>query len=173
MTEWRKIGDTDYFVSNDGGIKSGKTNKLLKPNKHSGGYRIVHLRHDGKRLARYVHRLVAEAFIDNPMALKEVNHLNFDRADNRLSNLEWCDRSRNISHALVAGRKKSVKRHKIRKEVHSMIGKRRVAEIAKHFGVDRSLIQNLAKEIFSTEQMKAMALVLRPKRERNNKGQWT
>lgn len=173
MTEWKQIGEMDYFVNDLGQVRGGKTGKILKPNKHRGGYRVVHLRHGGKRSAKYVHRLVAEAFLENKNWLKEVNHLNFDRTDNRLSNLEWCDRSRNVNHAILAGRNKNVKRHDIRNSVHFMLGKMRVVEIADHFKVEATVIRNLAKEIFTTEQMKAMALVLRPERSRTDKGQWS
>jgi hypothetical protein len=53
-----------------------------------------------KQLAKdyYVHRLVCSLFTKNPLNKKEVNHINYDKSDNRLSNLEWCTRQENISH---------------------------------------------------------------------------
>jgi len=51
-----------------------------------------------------VHRLVAESFLDNPQEFKEVNHKDCDRLNNKLSNLEWCDRKYNHHHAIKSGR---------------------------------------------------------------------
>ena len=53
-----------------------------------------------------VHRLVAEAFLPNPLMMPVVNHLNHDRADNRASNLEWTTQAQNLKHADAAGRMK-------------------------------------------------------------------
>jgi hypothetical protein len=63
------------------------------------GYVVVCLSTDGKNKAFSVHRLVAQSFIPNPEGLKEVNHINGDKSDNRVENLEWSDRSRNITHS--------------------------------------------------------------------------
>ena len=49
--------------------------------------------------SRFVHRLVAETFLPNPHNLREVNHINRNRSDNRIENLEWCDKWHNMEHA--------------------------------------------------------------------------
>lgn len=64
--------------------------KILKDSKSANGYLKVDLYANGKRKTCYVHRLVAQAFLPNPEELTYVNHKNEVKADNRLSNLEWC-----------------------------------------------------------------------------------
>lgn len=62
------------------------------------GYLAIKLNHDGKH-TRYGHRMVAEAFIPNPLNLKEVNHKDGNKRNNAVQNLEWADRKSNIEHA--------------------------------------------------------------------------
>jgi len=62
------------------------------------GYRVVNVFCDGKWRLKKVHRLVAKAFIPNPNGLPEVNHINSDRTDNNVSNLEWVTSQENIAH---------------------------------------------------------------------------
>jgi len=88
-----------YKVSNLGNVKSvifsarGKENllSLLK----GKDYLLVRLYKDGKGSMQRVHRLVAEAFIENPNGYPVVNHKNWDKHDNRAENLEWCTYSYN------------------------------------------------------------------------------
>lgn len=61
------------------------------------GYLQVSLSKDGKKTKRYVHDLVAEAFIPNPNNLKEVNHKDYNKANNRVTNLEWCTHQENMT----------------------------------------------------------------------------
>lgn len=57
------------------------------------------------RSSHLVHRLVAQAFIENPLNLPEVNHIDADRKNNNVANLEWCDRAGNTLHAYNLGNK--------------------------------------------------------------------
>lgn len=110
----------DYEVSNLGNVKSNKggMQHLLKPfkanssKKHEdekGFYLSVRLLENGKEKDFRVHRLVAMAFIPNPLNLPQVNHKNGIRNDNRVENLEWCDNSYNIWHSYnVLGNKSSL-----------------------------------------------------------------
>ena len=61
-------------------------------------YQMVMLMVNGKQKAFYVHRLVAQAFISNPDNLPEVNHINEDKYDNRVENLEWCTHNYNMNY---------------------------------------------------------------------------
>lgn len=96
MEIWKDVSEYDgYQVSNLGRVKSLNYNKtgvekILKPIM-SNRYLSVHLWKDGKAKMRRVHRIVAEAFLDNPDNLPQINHKNEIKTDNRVENLEWCD----------------------------------------------------------------------------------
>lgn len=95
---WKNIvGYEDrYMVSNLGRVKSvinGK-DKILQLQKDNN-YFFVCLRKDGNAKFFRVHRLVASAFVDNPNNYPVVNHINWDKHDNRAENLEWCTYSYN------------------------------------------------------------------------------
>lgn len=89
-----------YQVSNFGRVKSNKFGKerILKPFTNSTGYLLVSLCKDGKVKAFTVHRLVAEAFIDNPDNLPQVNHRDENKLNNNVDNLEWCTNEYNINY---------------------------------------------------------------------------
>lgn len=114
MEEWKTINGYEglYEVSNFGRIVSMMTNKILKPNvRNKGGYLYVNLYKESKAKKYYIHRLVAEAFLDNPNRLEEVNHINCDKTDNSLNNLEWCDRRTNLEHSYAHGLKRAGEKH--------------------------------------------------------------
>ena len=89
-----------YQISNFGNVKSlhyknGNKEKILKAIPHKDGYLFVSLGHQN---IRAIHRLVAEAFIPNPDGLPQVNHINEDKTDNRVENLEWVTAKENMNH---------------------------------------------------------------------------
>ena len=89
-----------YVINKDGTIY-GKRGKLLKLHKCTSGYYQLNI---GKPTKSYlVHRLVAELFIPNPENLPEVNHIDGDKTNNNVKNLEWCTRSQNIQHGTKIG----------------------------------------------------------------------
>ena len=92
-----------YEVSNGGRVRNRRTGKMLTPRKDRGGYMTVRLQVEGRTATRFVHRLVAEAFIDSKPGLEIVNHLNGDKTDNRADNLEWTTHAGNIRHAYRTG----------------------------------------------------------------------
>ena len=94
-----------YLASEDGKIYSKRSNKFLKPATTKDGYLQVSLvGENGKQYSYKVHRLIAMTFIDNPNNLPEVNHIDFDRLDNFVNNLEWCNHYDNIKHSRDAGK---------------------------------------------------------------------
>ena len=100
--EWRDVVGYEglYQVSSEGRVKSFKWNKerFLKPRGNRGGYLQVNLYAGGGKPKKfYVHRLVCEAFHDNPDNKPQVNHVNEDKADNRACNLEWCTAEENTN----------------------------------------------------------------------------
>lgn len=101
MEEWKQIKDfPKYAISSEGQIKNEK-GRILKPYvNHKGYFKIGLIGDDKKMHKKRVHRLVAETFIPNTDNLPEVNHLNFNKQDNRVENLEWCTDDQNREHFL-------------------------------------------------------------------------
>lgn len=109
---WKTIDGYDgrYQVSNYGNVRSvysGSRFKVRKPQVHeikkhdnSAGYIRVQLYKNGIPKKFLVHRLVAEAFCENPNEYKYVNHKDFDRKNNNADNLEWCTCSQNVLHSV-------------------------------------------------------------------------
>lgn len=97
---WKVINEfPNYSVSDDGRVKNNKTGKILAPSPDSNGYLSVGLYRDGKHTTKRIHKLVAEAFIPNPLNLHEVNHIDGNKNNNDKSNLEYCTRSYNMLHS--------------------------------------------------------------------------
>lgn len=99
--EWRDIKDFEglYRISNYGRIKS-KRNRILREAHNQKGYSQICLFKDSEKHTRKVHRLVAQAFIPNPDNLPEINHIDKDKTNNTMNNLEWCDTLYNINYSL-------------------------------------------------------------------------
>ena len=98
-------GYENYLVSEDGQIYNSKTGRTLKPSPSANGYYRVGLRKEGQTKTMYVHRIVAEAFIPNPNNYNEVNHIDEDKANNTVENLEWVAHKSNVNHATCQQRK--------------------------------------------------------------------
>jgi hypothetical protein len=121
---WKPVKDYEdlYEVNQYGEIKSLKNQIILKAffNKKTG-YLYYNLYRNGKKKLARGHRVVGEAFLENPLCKPQINHKNLDRADNRLKNLEWCTNAENQLHAFRVGGKvtwnkglKLVKRSKMK-----------------------------------------------------------
>ena len=132
MEKWKNIlgFDGNYQISNYGNVKSFINNIILKPSiaskrNNKQGYKVVNLK--GKLY--YIHRLVAEAFIPNIANKPQINHIDGNKLNNKVDNLEWCTNSENIKHAYKIGLKE-YKEEKIslkQKEWHREFGKKYAA----------------------------------------------
>jgi len=115
MEIWKNIKDYEglYQVSNTGKVKSLKRvslnsgsysgsvlvkEKELKQTINKYGYHVVTLFKNGVRKFMTVHRLVAQEFIYRPNEYREVNHLDLNKSNNHVTNLQWCNREQNINH---------------------------------------------------------------------------
>lgn len=114
IEDWKDIKNYEglYQVSNLGNVRRMKfINNIIKKNKiysiskgkNNSGYLKVSLYKDNKMKNKLVHRLVAEAFIPNPNNLPQVNHIDGNKLNNNVSNLEWCSQSQNMKHAYKLG----------------------------------------------------------------------
>ena len=110
--KWKIIeGFPKYLISNKGRIKILSTLEDKKVFVKDDGY-IATTLGNGKQSYKYVHRLVAEAFIKNKHNKPQVNHINGIKGDNRAENLEWVTPAENIRHAIDTGLLKYKKKEK-------------------------------------------------------------
>lgn len=136
MEEWKDVVGYEglYEVSNLGNVRSlsrtahvvrGKSEytysvcgKVIVPQRRQHGYLAVCLYGHGGKNGRFtqksVHRIVAEAFIENPMGYEEVNHKNEDKTDNRAENLEWCTHKQNTLYGTAIQRRVEKVRNGVR-----------------------------------------------------------
>lgn len=92
--------DYDYLIDTEGNVY-----RKLTPSQHPQGYLRLGLRTKGVRKYFNVHRLVAQTFVPNPNNKPFVNHIDGNKANNCVENLEWCDQSENMLHAYNIGLK--------------------------------------------------------------------
>ncbi len=99
------FGKNNYFIYKDGKVENIKTGRFLKCQVDKDGYRRIGLHNGscGKRIVKYfkVHRLLAIAYIPNPLNKPQIDHINRDRSDNRLCNLRWVTVKENANNRTV------------------------------------------------------------------------
>ena len=157
---WRPVVGCEglYEVSNLGRVRSvpkvGFSKQLiLKQQDERHGYKRMRLTKENRKFCKLVHRMVAEAFIPNPSGKPCVNHINGNKTDNRVENLEWVTYSENYLHAVNHG---LIDKGSIRKAVEASSRTRRsncvrvmrsdgeifesIAEAARSVGVDRAVL---------------------------------
>ena len=106
--EWRALHSFEhYYVSSLGRVASVRNNtarllRLTRQTYRNRTYAYVCLMESGKRRKVRVHRLVAEVFLSNPHNFKEIDHINNDGTDNRISNLRWCTHKENMNNPITA-----------------------------------------------------------------------
>jgi len=103
-----RVPKTNYYVNSKGEVitynwrNTGKR-AVLKPATDKKGYRRVGLIIDGRLVTRKVHRLIANAFIPNPQGKPQVNHIDGNKSNNHVGNLEWVTQSENKKHSFALG----------------------------------------------------------------------
>ena len=156
---WRKVkGFEDYYeVSNTGKVRSisreikrgtkgnyFQEGKEIKPSISNKGYYKIHLWVNGKTYNKNLHRLVAEAFIDNPNNYPIINHKDENPQNNNVENLEWCSYSYNINYGTANDRRKetiSKPIYQLDKETKEIIKKWNCAnDIAQYYNCSRGRI---------------------------------
>ena len=109
-----------YFYNNRYKTKHYRK-KLMKQSEDKQGYKIISLSKNKKQKTYKVHRLIAQTFIKNPDDKKEVNHIDGNKSNNEINNLEWCTRSENQIHAY----KNKLQRQTKKMKIHSIeLGKK-------------------------------------------------
>jgi hypothetical protein len=111
MEIWQNIEGFEglYKVSTKGVVISLGKVQEIKPRKKNNGYLQVKLSKEGKRFHLLLHRVVAKTFILNIDNKPEVNHIDGNKENNNLKNLEWVTSSENQKHAFKIGKQKAIK----------------------------------------------------------------
>lgn len=113
MEVWRAVQEfPQYEVSTLGRIRNIKTRKERKPDMNSCGYGRLRLQVKGGNVRKFIHRCVAEAFLDRPEGKSVVDHIDGNRSNNALTNLRWTTQSENLLNGKV--RKSSLPKNIIR-----------------------------------------------------------
>lgn len=156
MEIWKTIKETNELeVSNLGNVRNTKTKHIYAGGKAINGYIMIHYRPKGKDkyLHLLVHRLVAEAFIDNPNNYPVVNHKDEDKTNNKVDNLEWMTQKDNVNYGSWKERRIATMKNKLKKskylyrtyDINNKLIKEyeTQAECAKDTHVSNTLIQNI------------------------------
>jgi YesN/AraC family two-component response regulator len=147
--------ECDYLlVSNYGTIKNAITGKIYKTSKNSNGYDCLNVVYsNGKRISTFVHRLVADTFLrffDNSNYIFEVNHIDGNKNNNHVTNLEWVTRKENLQHSRDMRLAKSNDHKKFsRQDIDDMIELYKIGfklkEIAKSYNGSSTYISKLMR----------------------------
>ena len=103
---WKQINDyPNYYISNFGNIKRKERLKQIITDR--GGYKVIQLFNNGKPKRYKIHRLVGEAFIENPENKPFIDHIDFDKSNNNVNNLRWVNRIESQQHRSKTTKTKS------------------------------------------------------------------
>lgn len=149
---WSNPIEDNYLVSNFGKVYNIKRNIIMKTRYDRQGYEVLVIQAKGKPINVSVHRLVAKAFLENPLNLPQVNHRDGNKANNIVWNLEWVTASYNNQHAFDLDLRKSGElHHKAKltcadvKDIRHLLSQGvSHRAIEKYFPVGRSTISKIA-----------------------------
>jgi hypothetical protein len=148
---WKDIKSYEgfYQASNLGRIKSVRSEKIMSVKKHSRDYPQINFHVNGVRKLLYVHRIIAETFLENSEKLKTVDHIDENKKNNSAINLKWCSQNENmiIFHSRRLEKKRMQKNMKLTEKdvnhirIESFLFKAKT--LAKGYGVSRSCIDKI------------------------------
>lgn len=135
----------NYEVSSNGQVRNIKTKRILKPWKVPKGYHHVRLAFKGTKDRKYgIHRLVALAFIPNPENKSHVNHIDANKINNSVENLEWVSPEENSRHANINELfKTKLTQNDVIEIKKLLLDNVSQYKIAKQFNVSRTAIANI------------------------------
>lgn len=142
------LTDGNYFASRSGKIFSIGRSKtpggIIKTGLTGRGYPQVSIWFDGKRRNKTVHKLVALTHLPNPENHKQVNHKNGKKADNRASNLEWCNSFYNVGHSFEVLNRIGPNRKLNRVQIIEILAYKHTAKsLMKRFKISRDTIEKI------------------------------
>ena len=156
MTKDIKDYEGLYFLDDKGNVfsypkKTRKDIRQIYPSLQKTGYVAIDLCKDGKVKKYLLHRLMALAFLENPQAKPQVNHINGIKTDNRIQNLEWNTRSENQKHSIkiglrtANGEKNSQSKLNEQEVLYIIKSKEKGSMLAKKFNISHSTICDIRK----------------------------
>lgn len=118
-SEWMPVKGLEglYEVNRDGVVRRKETQKVLKAFPNHKGYLNVVMHKNSKPISRTIHRIVAEAFIPNELNYPQVNHIDANKLNNNVNNLEWVTNLQNMKHAIEHG---CFKNHSIKQRLAAL-----------------------------------------------------
>lgn len=136
----------DFLVDDNLNIYNMHTKRMIKPFKGSDGYMAVKLNMSKIKTCERVHVIYAHCFIPNPNNYKYVNHIDSNKTNNSLENLEWCTNSYNVKHSYNNGNNTNPIKIEVRTLENSIIGEyKSLRECSKELKLDRHKISRVLK----------------------------
>lgn len=143
-----------YLINEYGEIYSIRSNKLISQRLDKYGYMRCNLYRDNKQVTITIHRLVALAFIENPLNLPEVNHIDGNKKNNHVNNLEWVTSRENQLHAFKIGLQKGNKGESNGTSKYKEEDAIKVCELLKQKYTNKEIVNSTGYSISFIEKIK-------------------
>jgi hypothetical protein len=143
----------EYLIYNDGRVYSIKSNIFIKITDNGNGYKKVSIWQNGINGQFYIHRLVAQHFIDNPDNKKYVDHIDRNKDNNHYTNIRWVTASENINNIAGESRYSVIRTSKWHnkelryKVVELRLKGLKVSEVAKELNIPRQTVNSILKRL--------------------------
>lgn len=135
----------DFLVDDELNIYNKYTKHKIKPFKGSDGYMAVKLNMTNCKTCERVHVIYAHCFIPNPNGYKYVNHIDSNKTNNKLDNLEWCTNAYNVQHSYNSGNNTNKTPIKVYKDSNLIGEYASIRECSKELKLDRHKISRILK----------------------------